>query len=319
MNIQSYLIFWELANDMGRMKDTAERLFTTQQTISYHIQQLEDHYGAKLMVRKPSMRLTAAGEEVFRYAAMLRDGERDLKSMIADIGADQRGTISIGADPFRTDSCIPPIMGRLIERYPNVDIKIAHATSPQLEPMIIDGSVDYAIVVSSSGVSKIESVKLANEQIYLCASESLLERYLGWSAKEIADRRESGVCVADVASLPFCFASNRMGRMIMDLFDAQSLAPKIIAMSDDATLSVLLCFEKIAACFATRSRIVSMRASMPEEIRSLPLHHEGRAITQNVELIYRKGHYHPRYAKFFIELLKSYFAQIENVQLDSAR
>ena len=51
MDITSLYYFSELAKDL-HMTRTANRLFISQQTLSNHIQRLEEYYGVKLLYRK---------------------------------------------------------------------------------------------------------------------------------------------------------------------------------------------------------------------------------------------------------------------------
>ena len=67
MDLISLYYFSELAKDL-HMTRTANRLFISQQTLSNHIQRLEDYYGTKLFYRKPSLSLTTAGEFVLSFA-----------------------------------------------------------------------------------------------------------------------------------------------------------------------------------------------------------------------------------------------------------
>ena len=73
MDLTSFYYFTELAKDLN-MSRTAQRIFVSQQTISNHIQRLEEFYGMPLFYRKPRLSLTYAGETVLRFADdLIRD------------------------------------------------------------------------------------------------------------------------------------------------------------------------------------------------------------------------------------------------------
>ena len=57
MDLISLHYFQELSKDLNMTK-TAERLYISQQTLSNHIQRLEQYYNAPLFYRKPSLSLT---------------------------------------------------------------------------------------------------------------------------------------------------------------------------------------------------------------------------------------------------------------------
>ena len=60
MDLISLYYFQELSKDLNMTK-TAQRLYISQQTLSNHIQRLEQYYGVQLLYRKPSLSLTCAG------------------------------------------------------------------------------------------------------------------------------------------------------------------------------------------------------------------------------------------------------------------
>lgn len=73
MDLISLHYFQELSKDLNMTK-TAERLYISQQTLSNHIQRLEQYYNAPLFYRKPSLSLTCAGEFVLGFAQVMGEG-----------------------------------------------------------------------------------------------------------------------------------------------------------------------------------------------------------------------------------------------------
>lgn len=90
MDLISLYYFSELAKDL-HMTRTANRLFISQQTLSNHIQRLEDYYGTKLFYRKPSLSLTTAGEFVLSFARVVNKEQVNLKDILSDIAHQERG------------------------------------------------------------------------------------------------------------------------------------------------------------------------------------------------------------------------------------
>ena len=65
MDLTSLYYFQELSKDLN-MTRTAQRLYISQQTLSNHIQRLEQYYGVQLLYRKPALALTCAGDRARR-------------------------------------------------------------------------------------------------------------------------------------------------------------------------------------------------------------------------------------------------------------
>lgn len=109
MDLISLHYFQELSKDLNMTK-TAERLYISQQTLSNHIQRLEQYYNAPLFYRKPSLSLTCAGEFVLGFAQVMEKEERNLKDILSDIERQERGTLRVGASTVRSIQLLPQIL-----------------------------------------------------------------------------------------------------------------------------------------------------------------------------------------------------------------
>ena len=105
MDLISLYYFSELAKDL-HMTRTANRLFISQQTLSNHIQRLEDYYGTKLFHRKPALSLTTAGEFVLGFAGVVNKEQVNLKDILSDIAQQERGVLRFGASALRLNMCL---------------------------------------------------------------------------------------------------------------------------------------------------------------------------------------------------------------------
>ena len=93
MDVLSYYYFTELCKDLN-MNRTAERLFVSQQTISNHIQRLEEHYGTRLFYRKPALSLTYAGEYALQFSLRLLREQHNLEEFLNDVGKKGKGIMN---------------------------------------------------------------------------------------------------------------------------------------------------------------------------------------------------------------------------------
>ena len=115
MDLTSLYYFSELAKDL-HMTRTANRLFISQQTLSNHIQRLEDYYGTKLLHRKPALSLTTAGEFVLGFAEVIKKEEVNLKDILSDVAQQERGVLRFGASSLRLNTCLPAILPQFSAR-----------------------------------------------------------------------------------------------------------------------------------------------------------------------------------------------------------
>jgi DNA-binding transcriptional LysR family regulator len=315
MDLTSLYYFSELAKDL-HMTRTANRLFISQQTLSNHIQRLEDYYGTQLLYRRPSLSLTTAGEFVLGFADVINREHSNLKDILSDIAKQERGVLRFGASALRLNLCLPTVLPEFSARYPNVDIRITDTVTAKLEPLVLDGSIDFAITMNAEDHPRLATRRLMDDQVYLCVADSLLNDCYGEEARLLKARALKGADVKDFARLPFCIFDNRMGRQIRQCFDAADIIPRTYITSTYTQIGSALCFKRLAACFVSQASLVSQQKEIPPDINIFPLHHKGQPLIQRLSLIRIKDRYLSHYAKFFLERLFPYFSTMEQTHME---
>lgn len=315
MDLTSLYYFSELAKDL-HMTRTANRLFISQQTLSNHIQRLEDHYGTKLLYRKPTLSLTTAGEFVLGFADVINKEQVNLKDILSDIAQQERGVLRFGASALRLNMCLPAVLPSFSARYPNVELRITDTVTVRLEPLVLDGSLDFAITLNGEEHPKLVTHQLMDDQVYLCVADSLLQRCYADTFQALKEKAIHGVDVRDFIDLPFCIFDNRMGRQIQQCFDEANLIPRPYITSTYTQIGTTVCFQRLAACFLSQASLVSQQNDIPSDINIFPLHYKGQPLTQRLSLIRMKDRYLSHYSKFFLAQLFQYFSGVELVHMD---
>jgi len=315
MDLISLYYFSELAKDL-HMTRTAERLFISQQTLSNHIQRLEEYYGTKLLHRKPSLSLTTAGEFVLGFADVVNKEQVNLKDILSDIARQERGVLRLGGSALRLNMCLPAVLPDFSARYPNVDIRITNTVFNQPEPLVLNGSLDFAITINGEEHPKLVIRELMDDKVYLCVADSLLQRCYGENAQAIKNKAIQGACVENFALLPFCIFDNRMGRQIQQCFDAANIVPRAYITSTYTQIGTTICFQRLAACFVSQMSLVSQRGEIPPDINIFPLYYKGQPLSQRLSLIRMKDRYLSHYSKFFLEQLFQYFSGVDQVRME---
>ena len=315
MDLISLYYFSELAKDL-HMTRTANRLFISQQTLSNHIKRLEESLNCELFERKPSLHLTCAGEAVLSFANHVNNEYTNLKDILSDITHQERGILRIGGSTLRLNACLPEILPEFSSRYPNVELRLTEANSSKLEPLILSGDLDFAIILSDCQHPNLICQHLIDDPSYLCAADSLLAKYYGTQYQHIKDAAIHGATISQFSELPFCLNSNRLGRHILECFEAAHIAPKTYMMSSETQISLTLCAQRTAACFSTQMRLLTQGKQLPPDINVFPLYSDGRPVTQTLNLIYQKDRYLSHYATLFLDLLKQYFSKLEKMHIE---
>ena len=315
MDLISLYYFTELAKDL-HMTRTASRLFISQQTLSNHIQRLERYYQVSLFHRKPALSLTTAGEFVLAFAEDVLKEHANLKDILSDLERQERGVLRFGASTLRLGMCLPAVLPAFSARYPNVSLQITDTVTAQLEPLVLDGSIDFAVTVSGDDSPKLVRHQIMDEQIYLCVADSLLTSCYGSQAGHLKQRALAGARVEDFAALPFCIFDNRMGRQVNRCFEAAHITPRAYITTTYTQIATTICFQRLAACFCPQMSLATLRGEIPPDINIFPLWYKDQPLTQRLSLIRLKDRYLPHSSKFCLDLIFHYFSEIERIDME---
>lgn len=313
MDITSLYYFVEVAKDLNITR-TANRLYISQQTLSNHIQRLEEYFGSALLYRKPKLALTYAGEYVLEYAKVIAKEETNLKDILSDIEHKERGTIYLGGSTLRLN-ILPAILPKFSERYPNVELRLKNTLSNDLEPLVSKGELDFAIVTQSTSDSNLIQDPLIKDEIYLCVADSLLYKYYGVEANETKARSIHGAHLKDFSKLPFCIYNNYMGSMIQKVFDEEKVSPQTYLTTKHTHLCTSIGFTGVAACFSSRVHLAERKSETPAGMNIFPVLHRGEPLTLDVYLLRHKQRYLTHYSRFFMEMVLEYYEQMEKERI----
>lgn len=129
----------------GGFSQAAKVVHATQPTVSKAVRQLEDELGMPLLDRQAQpLRLTAAGEIVYRRAVNMLAERDDLKAELDDLKGLKRGVLRLGLPPLGSSSLFAPMFARFRSRYPRIEISLVEHGSRRLEEMVMAGEIELA-------------------------------------------------------------------------------------------------------------------------------------------------------------------------------
>lgn len=131
--------------DHGGFSAAADALHTVQSNVSSHVARLERELGVTLVDRQAG-RLTDEGAVV---VARARRVSTELEGVLADLAAlhDQIvGSARVGMIGTTARWLVPQLFALVNERHPGVHLVVVDATSTSLEPRLLAGELDLAVV-----------------------------------------------------------------------------------------------------------------------------------------------------------------------------
>jgi DNA-binding transcriptional LysR family regulator len=140
------------AADKASMTGAANALNLTQGAVSQQIQRLEDVLGKRLFERdRRGLRLTRSGERLLdraRHLLRLND------EILAEIGGETvAGQVRLGVPYDLVGTLLQPVLKAYADAYPQVEISLVCASSPELAEALAAGTIDLAVIEERVGPS----------------------------------------------------------------------------------------------------------------------------------------------------------------------
>ena len=149
----------------------AEKLFVAQPTLSQTVSKLEKRAGCKLFERMQyGLCLTDEGKRFVEIARKILDLKEDLDRDMHNIRHGQTGQIHLGISYTFSSFLLPKVLPNFSNDYPAVEIIIHTETSSVLERMMLDGSLDVAVIVELEKHKSLNYEVLFYEQVLLAVS-----------------------------------------------------------------------------------------------------------------------------------------------------
>jgi len=147
MKLQQLRYIWEVAHHDLNVSATAQSLYTSQPGISKQIKLLEDELGVEVFARsgKHLTRITPAGETIIEKAGEILRKVESIKQVAQEFSNEKKGSLSIATTHTQARYALPEVIGRFIEKYPEVSLHMHQGSPIQIAEMAADGVVDFAI------------------------------------------------------------------------------------------------------------------------------------------------------------------------------
>ncbi|HEY5104106.1 MAG TPA: LysR family transcriptional regulator [Acidimicrobiales bacterium] len=152
----------------GTFSRAAEALGTVQSNISTRVARLEAELGTEL-VDRASGSLTESGVVVVERARRILSELRAIASDVSELNADIRGVVTLGMIGTAGRWIVPLLLDTLRVRFPNINLRISEGTNSALEPRLINGQLDLAVLAWPVLADELTEVDLFTEDLVVIA------------------------------------------------------------------------------------------------------------------------------------------------------
>jgi DNA-binding transcriptional LysR family regulator len=154
--------------EYGTFSNAAESLGTVQSNISNRIARLESDLGTEL-VNRTTGTLTESGVIVVERARRVLIELRAIASDVSELNAEIRGQVTLGMIGTAGRWLVPLLLEKVRERYRHINLRISEGTNSALEPRLINGQLDLAVLAWPVMSDELEEVDLFKEDLVVIA------------------------------------------------------------------------------------------------------------------------------------------------------
>ena len=145
MTLKQLEIFVAVAEHNG-FRRASESLNLSQSAVTAHIKLLEAHLGVPLFHRTTrSIRLTEAGENLYRRTGRILDGLEDIVRTFHDEASMSRGRVLLTSAPSFAATRLPTILARFRDKNPNITVHVREAYAANILDILRRGDADFGV------------------------------------------------------------------------------------------------------------------------------------------------------------------------------
>jgi LysR family hydrogen peroxide-inducible transcriptional activator len=154
--------------DQGTFSNAAEMLGTVQSNISNRIARLESELGTEL-VNRATGSLTESGVIVVERARRILTELRAIASDVSELNAEIRGQVTLGMIGTAGRWIVPLLLENVRHRYSHINLRISEGTNSALEPRLVNGQLDLAVLAWPVMADELTEVDLFTEDLVVIA------------------------------------------------------------------------------------------------------------------------------------------------------
>ena len=237
----------------GSVSKAADQLFMAQSSLSQFLQQYEAELGVKLFVRtSKGIRPTHNGAVFIGHLQKLMADYQRAQNELWDNENLKGGKVTLGISSYRARWMLPRILRLFGERHPSVQVDIVEENSKKLEDLLLDGTLDLAVIAMPATKLKEQFTLLIRDEILIAANK---DHPVMAYARRGDGSPHPWIELADAARFGFILSdqTTRLGTISRGLFHQEKLSCDILYGNITADLAVHMASEGLGLAFTYES------------------------------------------------------------------
>ncbi len=167
---------WRILHMLSEEKNitkAAQKLYLSQPSITYRVQQIEKEFGVPLLIRKKTgVEFTEPGHSLVAYAKKMLTDLQNIKDQMANHSVTIKGTLRLGVSSTFARYKLPELLKNFLDDNPGVEINVKTGWSTDIIQCMIKEEVHIGIVRGEPRWIE-EKRRLFSESIYIVSKHEL--------------------------------------------------------------------------------------------------------------------------------------------------
>lgn len=241
MNIRNIRNFVAIAQERS-ISGAARKLFVSQQSLSEQLKKLEEEAGSPLFYREVPLRLTPAGEVLFRDAGVLLQNYDTMLTDLKAVTTASRAPLTLGISTYSHLPFLSELLSRFQRICPDTAVRVVRRPHAQISRCIQDMDLYLSYFPLPRDVKPIITIDMS--PFCACFRERLALACYGknWEARR--RRLEETRDLSLLKELPFILLLDGDGQLAIDnraCFDTAGFTPNAAFSSENCELNAALC------------------------------------------------------------------------------
>ncbi|MGH7847956.1 MAG: LysR substrate-binding domain-containing protein [Candidatus Binatia bacterium] len=292
MNLRQLEIFYAVAQRLN-MSAAAADLRLTQPAVSLQIKSLEKNLGIRLLDRSGAkLRLTEAGDVLYRCAVSVLHAKDEALRSIAELGAATKGKLVLGANITGGMYLLPRIVRNFKESHPKTEVVFEIESTDRICERVLQSALDMGVVGGPTEDRRLGVEVICPDPIVMIVS----------ATHPLADRRAIAVRELNNQACILPAHGSRTRQLVEKKLREAGAAPQVVmqlvgteavkkAVEANLGVGFVSGYAVERECFLGELKIVKLK---------------GLELTRNMELIYRRQKYFSPVAQRFREFVHTY-------------
>ena len=154
--------------ELRNITAAAEALFIAQPSLSQHMANLEAELGVSLLERSvQGTRATAMGELLYRHAKTILRQMDDAQAAIRRGSEAPSGRVAIGFPTSTSRILAAPLLERLQQRYPLIELELVEASSGDLTGQVAADRLALAVTMNARADTRLRIEPVLEEELFV--------------------------------------------------------------------------------------------------------------------------------------------------------